>query len=95
MTQETRRPIRILKWISLGLFLGAFSLLIYDAKWGHFLFGKSFGPGAYYFTDVPGWQHVFLESPFLGFEHPILAGIFFIGWALLAYKVLVYLNDKL
>lgn len=95
MTEETRRPLRILKWISFAVFLCAIGLLIYDANWGHFLSGKSFGPGAYYFTDVPGWQHVFLESPFLGFHHPILAGLFFISWALFTYKMLVYLNDKL
>lgn len=90
-----KRKLRPLQLISVGLFIFGLCLIVYDIFWGHFLFGKSFGPGAYYFTDVPGWQHIFLESPFLGFQHPILAAIFFIGWALLMYKVLIWLNDKL
>lgn len=97
MTEKPKsRKIKGLSIISLTLFIGAFCLIIYDALWGHFLFSKSYGPGAYYFTDVPGWQNIFLkDSPFLGFHHPILAALFFITWSVFMYKLLCYLNDKL
>lgn len=87
--------IKIATVISACLFIAAFLLIIYEANYGGFLFDSSFGPGAYYYTDVPGWQHIFLESPFLGFAHPVLCFGFFIAWAVLMYRVLIWLNDKL
>ena len=95
MSEKPRKSSRVLLGISLSIFICAVATIIYDVFWGHFLFNKGYGPGAYYFTDVPGWQHVFLDSPYLGFQHPIGAAIFFIGWALLMFKLLCYLNDRL
>lgn len=76
-------------------FAAALVFVVYDATIGGSLAGKGYGPGAYYYTDVPGWNHIFLESPFLGFDHPLWCIGFFAGWGLVAYKALIWLNDKL
>lgn len=87
--------LKVLSVLSICLYLAAFLLIIYDANIGGFLFGKNYGPGAYYYTDVPGWQHVFFESPYLGFAHPVICFGFFFGWAIIMYRVLIWLNEKL
>lgn len=86
---------RALKLISILALLGAILLLIYDSLYGGFLIGKGFGPGNYYYTDVPGWQKVFIDSPYVGFKHPVIAMGFFVVWAILMFKLLCWLDKKL
>lgn len=86
--------IKLLGAVSALIFLIACGAIIYDIKVGHFLFGKDFGSGAYYYTDVPQWKEIFIDSPSMGFSHPLLAIALFVGWALLMYKTLCWLDDK-
>lgn len=77
------------------LFFGlAFCYVLYDASYGHFLLNKDYGPGAYYYTDVPNWQEIFLNSPYLGFSNPVLSMLFFIGWGYLMYRLLLWVTNK-
>ncbi len=93
--KKNHSVLKVLTVVSICLYILALLLLVYDANIGGFLFGKTYGPGAYYFTDVPGWSKVFLESPHLGFKHPVICMGFFVGWAILMYRALIWLNDKL
>lgn len=57
--------------------------------------GIEFGPGQYYYTDIPGWQKYFLgnhyENPV---PMPVLIGLFFL-WGFLMYRLWGFLDKKL
>lgn len=58
--------------------------------------GMNFGPGSYYYTDIPGWQQIFYTSEHItpNTDHPILFLAFFIGWGLLMWKAWVFCDKK-
>lgn len=96
--QKNKKPShRLLPFqiFAFGLFILACAVIIYDIFWGHFLFGKGYGPGAYYYTDVPNWKAIFIDSPYLGFKNPVLSFTFFFLWAFLSYRILCWLDKKL
>lgn len=86
---------KVLFVISASLFAIAIGLTIYGILTGNLLGDSSFGPGAYYYTDVPNFQQIFLDPPSLGFDYPVITAIGFILWSLFIYKVLVYFNKRL
>lgn len=56
--------------------------------------GLNVGPGQYYFTDIPNWQHYFLSD---SYESPVgipLLTILFIAWGFIMYKLWVWLDKK-
>ncbi|MFZ5943851.1 MAG: hypothetical protein ACOYVD_07055 [Bacillota bacterium] len=58
--------------------------------------GLDFGPGQYYYTDIPGWEKIFFgeKSINIGTDNPLLFfGIFFI-WGFACYKFLVWIDKK-
>lgn len=57
----------------------------------------TFGPGSYYYSDIPGWEKIFLSDStwHLGFENPVMAYGFFVIWGLLSFKGLLWLDKKL
>lgn len=81
--------------MSSGLFIFAIGLIGYGILTGNILGDSDFGPGAYYYTDVPNFQKIFLEPPSMGFDHPIIVGVLFILWSLFVYKMWVLLNRRL
>lgn len=86
---------KILLVMSSGLFIFAIGLIGYGILTGNILGDSDFGPGAYYYTDVPNFQKIFLEPPSMGFDHPIIVGVLFILWSLFVYKMWVLLNRRL
>lgn len=94
MNTEKRRFIWIISRLSIALFVLAFAYVVYDASYGHFLSGKGYGPGAYYYTDVPNWQEVFMNSPYLGFSNPFISMLFFVVWGYLMYRLLLWVTNK-
>jgi len=58
--------------------------------------GLDFGPGQYYYTDIPGWQEIFFgeKSITIGTNHPILFfGAFFL-WGFACFKFLTWIERK-
>lgn len=51
--------------------------------------GLDFGPGSYYYSDIPGWENIFYTQPFIkpNTQHPILFLVLFIGWGIAAWKM--------
>lgn len=49
---------------SLWFTLAAIPVVLAVAVAGLGTEGKDYGPAAYYYTDVPGWQKIFGENPF-------------------------------
>ncbi|MCI8269341.1 MAG: hypothetical protein HFG55_06755 [Lachnospiraceae bacterium] len=57
--------------------------------------GIDFGPGQYYYTDIPGWQKYFLPDHY---ENPVPLGVLlflFFSWGFLMYRLWTYLDQKL
>ena len=57
--------------------------------------GIDFGPGQYYYTDIPGWQKYFLPDHY---DNPVPLSILitlFFAWGFLMYRLWSYLDRKL
>lgn len=56
--------------------------------------GIDFGPGQYYYTDIPGWQKYFLPNHYEN-HVPLLVliGLFF-AWGFLMYRAWIWLDNK-
>lgn len=95
--EKRRTPLwyKALFIVSTGLFAAAIGLTIYGILTGNLLGDSSFGPGAYYYTDVPNFEKIFLEPKNLGFDYPVITAIGFVVWSLFIYNVLVYFNKRL
>lgn len=99
MREETREKlVKIMNCLS--IFICAVSLLIaiyLISQDAGLIEGWNFGPGSYYYSDIPIWKEIFLSDKtlHLGFENPIAAYGFFIIWGLLSFKVLLWLDKKL
>ena len=98
MRDETRQKIvtilnRCVFVICCAALLSAIYLISQDAG----LIDGSFGPGSYYYSDIPGWEKIFLSEKtwHLGFDNPVAAYGFFVIWGLLSFKALLWLDKKL
>lgn len=49
----------LLNKISLGLFFLTCLLALYIIRDGRATQGRGYGPGAYYYSDIPGWEEIF------------------------------------
>lgn len=95
--KENRRK-RISKWLGITgavIFIGAVLVSVYMMahNMGHAP-GIDFGPGQYYYTDIPGWQKYFMKDAFHS-RMPIgvLIGLFF-AWGFLMYRLWCFLDGK-
>ncbi|MDO5037679.1 MAG: hypothetical protein Q4E37_05205 [Tissierellia bacterium] len=50
---------RFLHYTSLGLFFLSLILALAIMVDGRATKGKGYGPGAYYYSDIPGWEEIF------------------------------------
>ena len=59
--------------------------------------GFNFGPGSYYYTDIPGWEKIFYntDSITLNTSHPVLFFALFIGWGAFVWKAWQFLDARL
>lgn len=92
---------KVVKWLnrfSLIVFLIIVGIALYIMKNGIGLIdGLDFGPGSYYYTDIPNWKQIFLVEDSISFTaiHPIYYAGFFLGWGFLMWKVWNYLEVKM
>lgn len=57
--------------------------------------GLNFGPGQYYYTDIPNWQKYFATEHFHnGISMFIFIALFFI-WGYIMYKLWIFLDKKI
>lgn len=98
MREETRQKIvailnRCVIVICCVSLVTAIYLMSQDAG----LTDGTFGPGSYYYSDIPGWEKIFLSDKtlHLGFDNPIIAYGFFVVWGLLSFRGLLWLDKKL
>lgn len=57
--------------------------------------GINFGPGQYYYTDIPNWRDYFLKDYYNNTTPmAVLIGLFF-AWGLVMYKVWVWVDEKI
>lgn len=57
--------------------------------------GIDFGPGQYYYTDIPGWQKYFVPDYYNNtVPAGILIALFFL-WGFLMYRLWTFLDKKL
>lgn len=57
--------------------------------------GLNFGPGSYYYSDIPGWEKYFFTHKYAHSLSPIFIVGFFAGWGFLCWKAWIYLDRKL
>ncbi|MFZ7103137.1 MAG: hypothetical protein ACOWWO_10865 [Peptococcaceae bacterium] len=58
--------------------------------------GLDFGPGQYYYTDLPDWQERFFgkSSITIGTNHPVLFFTTFFIWGFICFKFLKWVDNK-
>lgn len=98
MNDATREKIvTILNRCCIAVCACALVIAIYLASQGAGLIDGSFGPGSYYYSDIPGWEKIFLSDKtwHLGFGNPVAAYGFFVIWGLVSFKFLLWLDKKL
>lgn len=91
-----RTPMRVVCTTGIFLFVAAVFVAIYMMyhNMGQ-VPGIDFGPGQYYYTDIPGWQKYFLPDPY---DNPVPLGVLialFFAWGFLMYRLWIYLDRKL
>lgn len=98
MREETRaKSVKILNRCAIVICCVALVTAIYLASQNAGLIDGTFGPGSYYYSDIPGWEKIFLSEKtwHLGFDNPVAAYGFFVIWGLLSFKALLWLDKKL
>ncbi len=98
MREETRQKIvKVLNRCAIVICCVSLVIAIYLMSQDAGLIDGTFGPGSYYYSDIPGWEKIFLSdtTPHLGFENPVAAYGFFVIWGLLSFKALLWLDKKL
>lgn len=93
---KQHRFMRFFNYFCIALTICAFFVACYCGSQDLGLIDGSFGPGSYYYSDIPGWEKIFLsESTWhLGFDQPLVAMSFFILWGLFSFRVLLWLDGK-
>ncbi|MEF9960746.1 MAG: hypothetical protein RR448_02530 [Niameybacter sp.] len=87
--------IKVLNSIALVFFIIIIGCAIYIMKNDIGLIeGLNFGPGSYYYSDIPGWEKYFFTHKFAQDLNPLLIAGLFCGWGFLCWKAWVYLDRK-
>lgn len=94
--QKKITPLKIVGWIGTGMFLVAIVVAIYMMAHGMGQVpGIDFGPGQYYYTDIPGWQKYFVPDYYENHVPLwVLISLFFI-WGFMMYRLWTFLEKKL
>jgi len=98
MREETRQKVvTIMNRCTIVICCCALVTAIYLGAHNAGLIDGSFGPGSYYYSDIPGWEKIFLSDKtwHLGFDNPVAAYGFFVIWGLLSFRALLWLDSKL
>lgn len=97
MKNQKKEPVlKIVGIIGTIIFIVAIIVAIYMMYhgMGH-VEGFDFGPGQYYYTDIPGWQKYFVGD---FYDNPVplwvLIALFF-AWGFLMYRLWVFLDKRL
>lgn len=94
--QKKITPLTIVGWTGVGIFLIAVIAAMYMMVNGMGQVpGIDFGPGQYYYTDIPGWQKYFVPNYYENHVPLwVLIALFFI-WGFLMYRLWTFLENKL
>lgn len=59
--------------------------------------GLNFGPGSYYYSDIPGWEKIFYVTDSIKprTSYPFVFLLIFVGWGALAWKAWTFLDRKI
>ncbi|MDA3734124.1 hypothetical protein PBV87_21855 [Niameybacter massiliensis] len=88
--------VKVLNYIALGIFIIIIGCAIYIMQNDIGLIeGLNFGPGSYYYSDIPGWEKYFFNHRFVQNLNPLLIIGLFCGWGFICWKAWVYLDTKL
>lgn len=90
--------VKSINCICLCVFIVIIALAIYIMKNDIGLIeGLNFGPGSYYYSDIPGWEKIFYTQEFINpnTNHPLLFLSLFVGWGFIAWKSWTFLDRKL
>lgn len=87
--------IKILNRIALVIFIVVIACALYIMKNDIGLIdGLNFGPGSYYYSDIPGWEKYFFTHKYAQSLNPVFVVGFFAGWGFLCWKAWIYLDRK-
>lgn len=94
--QKKITPLQIVGWVGTAAFLIAVVVAVYMMVNGMGQVpGIDFGPGQYYYTDIPGWQKYFVPNYYENHVPLwVLISLFFI-WGFLMYRLWTFLENKL
>lgn len=93
--QKEGKLVKIAGILGVVIFAGAVLTAVYmmSRNMGQ-VPGIDFGPGQYYYTDIPGWQKYFLINAYDN-QVPVwvLMGLFF-AWGYVMYRFWCFLDRK-
>lgn len=88
-------PLKITGWIGTIVFLIAigFSVYMMAHNMGQ-VPGIDFGPGQYYYTDIPGWQKYFVPNYYENHVPMWVLIALFFAWGFLMYRLWTFIEKK-
>ena len=98
MREETREKIvTVMNRITIVICCCALVTAIYLASQDAGLIDGTFGPGAYYYSDIPGWEKIFWSEGHItsNTDHPFIFAIAFVAWGAFLWKAFLWLDKKL
>lgn len=94
--QKSGKVMKVVLRLGIGIFLIAVVTAAYMMyhNMGQ-VPGIDFGPGQYYYTDIPGWQKYFVPDHYKNtVPVAVLIGLFFL-WGFIMYRLWVFLDNKI
>lgn len=88
-------PLKITGWIGTIVFLIAIGISVY--MMAHNMGqvpGIDFGPGQYYYTDIPGWQKYFVPNYYENHVPMWVLIALFFAWGFLMYRLWTFIEKK-
>ncbi len=78
-------------------FIGAISAIYVMYNNLGLIEGMDWGPGAYYYTDIPGWEKIFWPEGHItcNTDYPVIFAIAFVAWGAFLWKAFLWLDKKL
>ena len=93
---DREKLIKILNLVCIVILIFTIPAAIYLASQGAGLTDGSYGPGAYYYSDIPGWEKIFFgeKAIRLGFDNPVIGYGFFVIQAFILFNILLWVDKR-
>ena len=93
--QKDGKLLKTIGFIGIVIFIAAIAVSVYIMRHNMGQVpGIDFGPGQYYYTDIPGWQKYFLTNAYDNHVPLAVLVVLFFAWGYLMYRFWCFLDKR-